>query len=216
MYQAVSRQWGEMLPSRITRNTHDDGKIGKRTFSPEEEKAIMYASGFMVRRLQRKNVKINTPLAAEVTETLINLLSGGKYDDDDSCFEDLLEEWFQDDDRGGLSLVNPSAFTLFKCIESVTYMHLQPILEGDQPKDKTVIATAVCSNEQLQFLWATVSLDIATEGGSQALLREIVDLWIKMRGYAITSMIVELYKRQKAKNTNGAKGIRKQLKLSES
>ncbi len=215
-YQAVSRQWVEMLLSRITRSTHDSGEISERIFTPEEEKAIMYASGFVVRRLQRKYVKIDTPSAAEVTETLINLLSGGKYEDDDSRFEDFLEEWFQDVDRGGLSLVNPSAFTLFKCIESVTYMHLQPILEGDQPKDNTVIAAAVCSNEHLQFLWATISLDITTERDSQALLKEMVDLWIKMRGHAITSMIVELYKRQKAKNTKGAKGIRKQLKLSES
>ena len=45
----------------------------------------------MVRSLQRKYIKIDTPLAAEVTEMLINLLSGGKYDGDD-CFEDVLEE----------------------------------------------------------------------------------------------------------------------------
>ena len=112
--------------------------------------------------------------------------------------------------------MNPSAFTLFKCIQSVTYTHLQPMLEGDQPEDNAVIAAAVCSNEHLQFLWATVSLDIATERDSQALLKEMVDLWIKIRGHAMTSMIVELYKRQKAKNTKGAKGIWKQLKLSES
>ena len=46
-----------------------------------------------MRRLPRKYMKIDTPLADEVTETLINLLSSGKYEDDwKNGFKTLTEE----------------------------------------------------------------------------------------------------------------------------
>ena len=119
-------------------------------------------------------------------------------------------------DRGGLTLVNPTAFTFFQAIEKVTYRQLECVLQGNQPQHKKVTAAVVCENEHLQFLWATLSLDISSEQNSQALLKEIVEFWIKIRGHSVASMIVESYKQHKAKNVKGAKGIRKQLKLGES
>ena len=190
-YQAVSRQWAEMLLPRFSKDSHDNGELFERAFGPEEEKAIMYASGFVVRKLQRKYSTIDTPLAAEITETLMNLLSDGKYTDADSCFEDFLQEWFQDVDRGGLSLVSPSTFTLFKCIESIAYKNLQCMFDHSNDKRDTQSGTVavVCTNEHVQFLWATISLDISCEQNRQTLLKEIVELWVTMRGHSMASMV---------------------------
>ena len=175
----------------------------------------MYASGFVVRKLLRKYGKIDTTLAAEVTETLLNLLEGGKFEKEDSSFEDFLRDWFQDVDRGGLSLVSPTAFSFFKFIEIVVFKFLQPIMRGKQPACKAHITTAVCHDEHLQFLWSTIAIDITKESDSNLLLQEIVDCWVTIRGHSMTSMVVEMYKKRKAVNTKGSKGIRKQLKLGE-
>ena len=80
-FQAVSRQWGETLLPRTSKASCNSEEIADRVFSPEEEKAIMYASGFVLRKLQRKYATIDTASAAEFTETLVNLQAGGKYTD---------------------------------------------------------------------------------------------------------------------------------------
>ena len=87
---------------------------------------------------------------------------------------------------------------------------------NDKRDTQSGTVAVVCTNEHVQFLWATISLDISCEQNSQTLLKEIVELWVTMRGHSMASMVVEAYKRQKAKSTKGAKGIRKQLKLGES
>ena len=113
----------------------------------------MYASGFVIRKLRRKYVKIFTPLAAEVTETLVNLLKGGRYEDKDTSLDEFLCDWFQDVDRGGLNW-------------SVLLLSFQglPILGA--------------YHDHLKSLWSTVAIDITKESSSDLLLRKVVDCWV--------------------------------------
>ena len=57
--------------------------VDSRELLAEEEKAIMYTGGFIVRKLRCKYEKINTKTAAEYVEVMTSLLQGGKFDDEE-------------------------------------------------------------------------------------------------------------------------------------
>lgn len=54
-------------------------------------------------------------------------------------------------------------------------------------------------------------VDIEEEQDALKLLRAIIQLWITMRGLALTSTWMETYKQIHKKNTKSSKGLRKSL-----
>ena len=122
--------------------------------------------------------------------------------------------WIEQVNRGGLFEVNDIAYMLFKEIEvslqSNLQTHLQPAIEPDSTKEKLVLF--VVQNRNVQFCWYKLSVDIQDDKCSQELLREIVELWLSIRGHSIAGQWVEYYKNCTAKNTRKSKAFRKQLK----
>lgn len=56
-----------------------------------------------------------------------------------------------------------------------------------------------------------LSLNIEEESHSAELLMNVIQQWIKIRGFAITSMWMEEYKRSAQETTKGKKSLRKEL-----
>ena len=71
---------------------------------------------------------------------------------------------------------------------------------------------AVLGNESVQFFGTILSVDISNEEDAIKLLREIVTLWITIRGFSIAGEWLEKYKQHKKSGTSKSKGLRKQLK----
>lgn len=89
--------------------------------------------------------------------------------------------------RGGLLEVNDTAFSLFREIKLGMRDRLSAILksssvEADQ-KDRLV--NLVCEDDDEQFYWSMLSIDIDTEHNASLLLKEIVELWLTIRGFSI-------------------------------
>lgn len=70
----------------------------------------------------------------------------------------------------------------------------------------------VCEDEDVQFYWSMLSLDIDTEQNAALLLKEIVELWLTIRGFSIAGQWLEIHKNNKVLTTKKTKSLPKTLK----
>lgn len=145
---------------------------------------------------------------------------------------------------GGLFEINDTAYLLFKEIELNVRKHLLLTLPqkssnvASSDKQESIIS-AVTSDDNVQFYWTLLSVDIESEDQAVKLLKEIMGLWLTIRGFSIAGTWMEyclndtLTKESKKGNvsakstkgraspksrnakdkaTNNTKGLRKQLK----
>ncbi len=78
--------------------------------------------------------------------------------------------------------------------------------EEDRRQTKT---RAVAGDEDVQFYWTLLSVDITDEIKATILLSEMIGLWVTIRGFSIAKAWLEKYLPKKIGKT---KGLRKDLK----
>ena len=66
---------------------------------------------------------------------------------------------------------------------------------------KDDIFHSVLEVENVQLYWSILSADICKQEHCDELLREIVDMWIAIRGHSIAGAWLEIYKQCKHKTT---------------
>jgi hypothetical protein len=111
--------------------------------------------------------------------------------------------------RGGLFLVSDSTFNFFKSIEVM----VQKLLPDHLSKsgDKKSLIEMIMNDTDVEFNWCMLSVDIREEEDALELLQIIVESWVTMRGFALTSMWMEEYKRATRKNVKKGKSLCKEL-----
>ena len=119
-------------------------------------------------------------------------------------------EWVQAVDRGGLFHINDPTF-FFQSVEMATQALLPKHLRNSSSNRKDSLQQKITKDEDVQFYWSMVSVYIEDETASSELLQSIVELWVKIRGFSITSAWMEQYKHASQKVTKAQKGLRKQL-----
>lgn len=177
----------------------------------DEENIIRYIAGYVSLKIGRKYDKQSTDLAVEYSECL-NLMA---VQGDDSSLQAYTAEWIQLVNRGRLFEVNDLTFQLFREIEikmqsrliDVLHMHMP----GSEPttERRTEIVETVASE---LFFWALLSCDISHDENAIKLLRELIELWLTIRGFAVASSWLEQYKIKSKMNVSKKKGLRKNLK----
>ena len=50
------------------------------------------------------------------------------------------------------------------------------------------------ADDDVQFYWSLLSIDVDTEDNAACLLKEIVELWLTIRGFSIAGQWLEIYK----------------------
>ena len=80
-------------------------------------------------------------------------------------------------------------------LQSSTQHHINDV----QVKDD--IFHSVLQAENVQLYWSILSADICKQEHCDELLREIVDMWIAIRGHSIAGAWLEIYKQCKHKTT---------------
>ena len=123
---------------------------------------------------------------------------------DESSFLSYTLEWSS---RGGLFEMNDEAYRLFKEIEMKMQKQLLSILESSLslPGKRELVIDAVAGDDDVQFLWVLLSCDI-TDEDAICLLKEIIGLWLTIRGFFIAGTWLEEYKK-KAAGTRKTKGV---------
>ena len=76
---------------------------------------------------------------------------------------------------------------------------------------KEELYSQIVDDEDVKFQWSMMSLDIQDEDHSMELLKTIVEEWVKLRGFAVTSLWLGDYKRSTQETIKAKKGLRKEL-----
>ena len=99
-------------------------------------------------------------------------------------------KWFEIVNRGGLYPINDVAFTFFVhievCVRGLLPKHLL-VSSAQQDTFKMNVHDKVLQNEEILCYWALLSQDIDAPEDSESLLKEIVNLWVTIRGYSTTA-----------------------------
>lgn len=178
---------------------------GPVVMGSEEENAVRYASGYVAMKLRKEFMKKDSEKAAQFVECLSSMAVEGEESD----YYVYTMEWLKTVDRGGLFHISDSTFLFFRAVELATQALLPNHLCSSKTSTKS-LHDKIIADEDVQFYWSMVSVDLQHEQSSE-LLHHITELWVKMRGFALTSAWMEAYKCASQKNTKGKKGLRKQL-----
>lgn len=183
------------------------------SMSTEELNIVRYAAGYVPYALLKKHERRLSESSACFVECLSSMAVNGE----ESSFLDYTSEWVHKVNRGGLFEVNDTAFSLFREIELGMRDRLSAILKASsvETDQKDRLVKLVCEDEDVQFYWSILSIDIDTEHNAVLLLKEIVELWLTIRGFSIAGQWLEIYKNNKALTTKKSKSLRKSLKRGE-
>ena len=172
----------------------------------EEENALRYACGF---KLMKKFEKQGTQKAAQFVECLSNMAVG--VENEESSFYNYTCEWVKAVDRGGLFHVSDYGFMLFKAIEIKTKEFLPQHLKSSLPTSKEVLITTIMEDHDVQFHLSMLTVDIDSDDNATELLQVIVEKWVTIRGFSVTSSWTEQYKQAVQQTTKRSKGLQKRL-----
>ena len=168
----------------------------------EEQNALRYTAGYVIKSLIGKLKRSAHPLKEEMVCCLLEL-NQTEEDTDGS------EDWTKTMDRGGLTHVGNMTFGIFQSIELV----VRQFLSGDPTqlqKFKMKLQEKILADDDVLHFWDLVSAGWEIEE-SQALLKQIVEHYVTIRGFSFASGLLEKYKQAHKKSIQKSKGVRKQL-----
>ena len=140
---------------------------------------------------------------SKASVSIIKCLGSMAVNGDESDFLQYTRSWLEKVNRGGLFEINDLAYQLFKEVEIDLQDKLVNQLQHSSApgNTKAEMIASVLLNDNVQFYWIMLSTDIQDEQTSQDLLREIVELWLTIRGFSIAREWMEMYKRFSSKAT---------------
>ena len=149
-----------------------------------EENAVRYTAGYVLRKLERKYCCRNTKEATECFKALKEMAEKLTTRDTMACTSNQrTSEWTRHTDRGGLYHVDEIVYQLFVAIELLVDKELSAIFEAKGKGLEKVKKEKVCNNDEVQFLWCTISPSaLECEDIRQSLLREIAHLCMHHHG----------------------------------
>ncbi len=178
----------------------DSCSVTSKALTLEEMYGLRYAAGYIVRAMKKKIQKSTHPLKSDIQLCIFDLLDEGCEDEDGS------QNWVHAIDRGGLTRVNNITYEVFVAMEIKLRKHISSFI----PPNVETITAAIFENEDVKSCWCVVSSDWDTSS-AMALLRMIINEWVKIRGFSLASAWVEKYKVAQKLTTQKSKGVRKQL-----
>uniref|UniRef100_A0A1X7TA66 Uncharacterized protein n=1 Tax=Amphimedon queenslandica TaxID=400682 RepID=A0A1X7TA66_AMPQE len=175
-----------------------------------EENIIRYVAGYICHKMKLKleNSK-NLDLLLIVAEMI------GYDDENDKSFSSS-ECWTNIVDRGGLVHVNDTTYLMFCAFEKELQQYLKIDRAVMGQNDANLLVDSLTSNVDAQFLWNSI-LEIhphIDSSSSNQLLRDMVSLFVNVRGFAFAKSLLEAYKEVSAKPLQKSKGLRKALNVT--
>ena len=172
------------------------------TLTYEEENAIRYAAGYVLRSARKKILKSAQPKKDNLIEIIDALAQNSDVEDKFSS------DWLSLVDRGGLIHISDDLYRVFVAVEMEIrkFFKIEKAQALASPNEGKIIH-CVLSNEDVQFFWCLVSNDIS----SKVILNYIVQLWITIRGFSFAKSYMEIYKQQAKKHLQRSKALRKKL-----
>ena len=112
------------------------------------------------------------------------------------------KEWIDRVNRGGLFPLNDATYRFFVSVEK----EVRTILPSHMTKTqvsadsfKRDVIEKIMRSQNIQWHWTLISQCIDSEEEAIELLKEIVTLWVTVRGFSITATWMEIFKQEKRK-----------------
>ena len=223
----LSELVNESILDSLIKATFPEFSITRATpmiyITKDEENILRYVCGFIGMKLRQKFLKIAGEKPAQFVECLDKMYNEGPT----TTFLEYTQEWVQRVNRGGLFVVSDEAYRFFLSLEQATRNKLPGHLietttstlsshsSSEEKAGVSALVKSICGDDDLQFYWTFVGMDIEDEDSNLELLEHIVHLWINIRGFAISKAWMEEYKVALAITIQKKKSLRKQLKLKE-
>ena len=181
------------------------------SMTTEEEYALRYVAGFVCKNLRLRLERPSTTVPSINKDTAILLLSELSLGDEQ---ENATAAWLNSVDRGGLLHVNDSAYRVFASFEHVIRTHLTFKTADKQHKaSREEIVKSVLESKDVQRNWNdALPVDDAM---SSWLLKELVESYTTIRGYAFASSCMEIYKQSQKRTIQKQKPLRKKISSSD-
>ena len=181
----------------------------------DEEQALRYVAGYIPMKLKKKYEKQpNNVRALKYMECLTIM---NEEEGDDVEFLQYTKLWVEQVNRGGLFHVSNDTYLIFRAMElasrhvlSVKHVTAHPTLKIQQEMEESIMKDPSVMAHWNYLLTKAEALDTDE---SDELLGEIVDKWVKIRGYSFASGWVEQYQ-VATKQCTKKKGLRKSLQQS--
>ena len=180
-------------------------------FTTDELNAMRYACGFVPFSLLRKYESGRTPRSDQCIECLGNMAMAGENDD----FKSYTRQWFDLINRGGLFPLNDQSFAFFVAVEKKVRMVLPNLVSSESTSLEDTVEK-ILNDDDIQWEWCLLSQDIDSSDESAEVLKDIVKLWVTVRGFSIAASWLEAYKKQEKLTTKKSTGLRKGLSGSSS
>ena len=218
LQQSVSQELFEMiLPSQFSHPTQLQSQVSYAAveLSEDELNALRYACGYVPYSLLRRYEKLSSDKYTKFVECLGQMAVQCEVSDDDILA--YTREWMNRVNRGGLFPLNDMTYIFFVSVEKevrvILPMYMTKTGDGKEAFQTSVIKRIV-ESEEVQFNWTLISQCINSEEEAIELLENIVTLWVTTRGFAITAMWMEIYRKESKKNTKKTPALRKGLNRS--
>lgn len=194
IYQHVtSRLYVDLIKNHFSYEG-DTSNIEAPPITTDEENIIQYAAEYVPFKLLKKHEKCSSVEAVQFVECLTSMAVNGEESD----LMQYTRNWTCLINRGGQFEINDTTYLLFREIELNVRKHLfltlqqQTCMVASSDKRDSIIS-AVASDDNVQFHWTFLSVDIESEDQAVNLLKEIVGLWLTIRGFSIAGTWIEYY-----------------------
>ena len=172
----------------------------------DEDNIIRYMAGYIPFKLMKVYEKKDAQEDVNVLDCLSEMAVAGAGDD----LYAYTQEWTRAINRGGLFEVKDSVYIFFRKLEiRMRGILPQHLLRGNV--DKEAVHTHILQDKDLLSDWDDLSSQLSYKKAS-VLLKEIINLWMTIRGHAFAKQMLEQYKRDKGKVTKKSAPLRGQLK----
>ena len=146
--------------------------------------------GYAIHKLLKKHRRGSSIRSPVIISALLNMVGHdtvGDVPQFTDTYLNYVKTWMTVNDRGGLQHILDDTYRFFVAMEMITYK----LLEVGESKEK--VMCEVTRNENVVFLWK-LTTDISDHKLSIELLREATQEWFTIRGFSITSQLMEQYK----------------------
>ena len=122
----------------------------------EEENAIRYAAGYVLRAVRKKTSKSSKQQKDQLVEAILS--------DDDVEEDDLSSKWMAVVDRGGLLHISDDLYRVFVAMELDIRKHLRIEKASEMVSSlEGKLASSLLANEDVQFYWCIVCCEVPEE-----------------------------------------------------
>ena len=182
--------------------------------TPDEQGALKYVAGYLIRNSVKKAMKQNQRNKETIVYSLYCFLEDPEETQDQQELPQTILEWCRIVDRGGLFHCTNEFTHFLTSVETVTKSTMK---RGNEKLfNIALLKQTLLQDHAVSSWWSTLRTqgDINDDKISADLLNSLLTDYINLRGFAFAARWMEMYKTENKKVIDKTKGLRTKLQTS--